>query len=95
MTLDEAIQHCEEVSRDCNNAQCSMDHMQLRQWLLELKRYREKDRIAALSINEDTEQARQFGRSMISDIRAEDLIFNPMSVLEQKQCKHGENNRNV
>jgi hypothetical protein len=87
MTLDEAIQHCEEVSRDCNNVQCSIDHMQLRQWLLELKQYREKDRIATLSINEDTEQARQFGRSMISDIKAEDLIFNPMSVLEQKQCK--------
>lgn len=56
MTLDEAIQHCEEVSRDCNNAQCSIDHMQLRQWLLELKQYRERDRISKIFLNEKNKE---------------------------------------
>ena len=39
MTLDEAIQHCEEVAnRDCS--QCSKDHEQLADWLKELKELR-------------------------------------------------------
>lgn len=42
MTLDEAIQHCEEVSKDCPNEQCSMDHKQLASWLKELKALRGK-----------------------------------------------------
>lgn len=40
MTLDEAIQHCQEKS--CNNDECSREHHQLGEWLLELKHYREK-----------------------------------------------------
>lgn len=39
MTLDEAIQHCQEKS--CNNDECSMEHRQLAEWLTELKQYRE------------------------------------------------------
>ena len=42
MTLDEAIKHCEEVAKECDNLQCSLDHLQLGEWLQELKRYREK-----------------------------------------------------
>lgn len=41
MTLEEAIQHCEEVSQNCENEQCALDHKQLKEWLLELKQYRE------------------------------------------------------
>lgn len=38
MTLDEAIQHCEEKAI-CGDA-CGLEHKQLAEWLRELKRYR-------------------------------------------------------
>jgi len=41
MTLDEAINHCEEVSKECKNTECSLDHLQLAAWLKELKQGRE------------------------------------------------------
>lgn len=44
MTIDEAIQHCEENSvkeRNNGNEACSMEHMQLRNWLSELKHIKE------------------------------------------------------
>ena len=37
MTLDEAIQHCEEK---IDNTPCGLEHRQLRDWLLELKKKR-------------------------------------------------------
>jgi hypothetical protein len=37
MTLDEAIQHCEEKS--CGNSQCNQEHKQLADWLRKLQRY--------------------------------------------------------
>lgn len=43
MTLDEAIKHCEEVSMECEasgKTQCSLDHRQLMNWLIELKQLR-------------------------------------------------------
>lgn len=40
MTLDEAIQHCEERA-DCT--ECGTEHKQLAEWLKELKLYKEKD----------------------------------------------------
>jgi len=41
MTLDEAIEHAEEVGRD-SCAECAEDHRQLADWLRELKTFREK-----------------------------------------------------
>ena len=41
MTLDEAIQHCEEKAR-CGDA-CGLEHKQLAEWLKELKSYRIDD----------------------------------------------------
>lgn len=41
MTLDEAIQHCQEKSR--TNSEYSKEHWQLAEWLKELKYLREKD----------------------------------------------------
>lgn len=41
MSLDEAIKHCEEVLPIAETAQCAKEHMQLRDWLIELKQYRE------------------------------------------------------
>lgn len=41
MTLDEAIKHCEEVLPIAETSQCAKEHLQLRDWLIELKQYRE------------------------------------------------------
>ena len=42
ITLDEAIKHCYEiVNNECKNYGCRMDHKQLAEWLIELKKYRE------------------------------------------------------
>lgn len=37
MTLEEAIQHCEEKS--CGNSHCNQEHKQLAEWLKKLQRY--------------------------------------------------------
>ena len=42
MTLEDAIKHCEEIARTCENEKCSIEHNQLKEWLIELKMYREK-----------------------------------------------------
>ena len=46
MTLDEAIEHLEESLADKNKwidcDECKKEHIQLRDWLNELKWYREK-----------------------------------------------------
>ena len=44
MTIEEAIQHCEENSvkeKNNGNEACSIEHMQLRNWLSELKHIKE------------------------------------------------------
>lgn len=43
MTLEEAIKHATEVAESCSNAECSLMHRQLAEWLIELKERREKD----------------------------------------------------
>lgn len=43
MTLDEAIKHCLEVAHNTTCADCRDDHMQLAEWLLELKKRRENN----------------------------------------------------
>lgn len=42
MTLEEAIKHCDEVQRTCNNEGCALEHYQLQMWLEELLEYRKK-----------------------------------------------------
>ena len=45
MTIDEAIQHCEDVAKRCcndgENMECGNEHKQLAMWLRELKSFRE------------------------------------------------------
>lgn len=44
MTIDEAIDHCKDVyNRSCNTdmTKCPEEHLQLKEWLEELKEYRE------------------------------------------------------
>ena len=44
MTIDEAIKHCEqkveENSIRCADYPCAIEHLQLAEWLKELKQYR-------------------------------------------------------
>ena len=44
MTLDEAIKYCEDIDA-CDS--CKAEHLQLAEWLKELKRYREQPTIEA------------------------------------------------
>lgn len=44
MSLDEAIKHCEEVLPVAETSQCAKEHIQLRNWLIELKEYKEGKR---------------------------------------------------
>jgi hypothetical protein len=44
MTLDEAIKHCEEKyneQKEKGCEECALEHLQLRDWLSELKMYKE------------------------------------------------------
>lgn len=43
MTLDEAIKHCMEIAHNTTCADCKNEHLQLAEWLLELKKRREKE----------------------------------------------------
>lgn len=40
MSIDEAIQHCEEMALCTKNSECGEEHRQLEEWLRELKRLR-------------------------------------------------------
>ena len=40
MTLNEAIKHCEEKSKELGCTKCGKEHAQLAEWLKELQRYR-------------------------------------------------------
>lgn len=49
LDLESAIKHCEEVAEEQEKAakecwKCAEEHRQLAEWLIELKKYREKDR---------------------------------------------------
>ena len=43
MNLEEAINHCEKVALSCaeSNKECALDHVQLMQWLKELRALRQ------------------------------------------------------
>jgi hypothetical protein len=41
MTLDEAIKHCEDKAQQCG--ECGKEHVQLAEWLKELKRLKEAE----------------------------------------------------
>jgi len=60
MTLDEAIQHCQE--KVCDNSECSQEHRQLAEWLTELKQYRENSFTYKL-----------IGRNTIENLNMDDL----------------------
>lgn len=48
MTLDEAIEHCrEEAEKECTlgNNGCAEEHIQLHDWLIELRDYKQNGNI--------------------------------------------------
>jgi hypothetical protein len=44
MTLDQAIQHCYEIAENEQCHDCAKEHLQLAEWLEELRDYRERDK---------------------------------------------------
>ena len=44
MTIDEAIQHCEDKARELGCTECAQEHRQLAAWLRELK-FRRKQQL--------------------------------------------------
>ena len=42
MTLQEAINHIDEVIKDTECEECKKEHIQLKQWLIELQEFREQ-----------------------------------------------------
>jgi hypothetical protein len=53
MTLDEAIKHCEDKAQQCGD--CGKDHAQLAEWLKELKRLKEAERVTLWIARNDKE----------------------------------------
>lgn len=51
MTLNEAIQHCDEQAKTCDIKECANEHAQLRDWLIELREYRNRDRLITASMH--------------------------------------------
>ncbi|EJU22945.1 hypothetical protein HMPREF1143_0476 [Peptoanaerobacter stomatis] len=43
MTLQEAINHIDEVINDTKCEECKKEHIQLKQWLIELQERRENE----------------------------------------------------
>ena len=57
MDLNEAIQHCLEIaSEEGTSQQCKDDHLQLAEWLIELKVRREIQMPPLYSLSPPTEQ---------------------------------------
>lgn len=53
VTLDEAIQHCEEIV--CEHNECASEHKQLAEWLKELKELKESENLIDYINNERNE----------------------------------------
>ena len=45
MTLDEAIQHCDDIIHSSTCKECIQEHSQLKEWLVELKARRSRDSV--------------------------------------------------
>ena len=80
MTLDEAIEHCEEKANGCDS--CSMEHKQLAEWLRELMTLRnEVDRL-----NEKIER-----NSRIMDKIPWDMVIDAEKEVDEEDEENSEN----
>ena len=78
MSIDEAIQHCEEMALCAKNGECGEEHRQLAEWLRELKRLRaEPVRHGQwLCVDTDTEQFFLCNRCKKKEYRESDYCPN-------------------
>lgn len=80
MTLDEAIEHCEEKAK-CGDS-CGMEHKQLAEWLKELMNLRnEVDRL-----KEENER-----NSRILDMLPWDMVIDAEKELDEEDEENAEN----
>ena len=53
MTIQQAIEHCEEVARTCGIKDCEEEHLQLAAWLKELENYKQNNFIELHALYDD------------------------------------------
>jgi hypothetical protein len=73
LTLDEAIQHSEEKAKELSSCACASEHLQLAQWLKELKEL--KENIMLINYTESigsrkTEMVALYNRNVITQEEA-------------------------
>ena len=95
MTIEEAIQHCREVALRCNEEQreCALEHVQLMDWLKELKCLRKVvdkkylDGIVALKKAFGEEYDRHFEIELRRDLTG--MFAEPKSIGELSEIYKG------
>ena len=80
MTIDEAIEHCKEKARFCSIKKCADEHLQLAEWLEELKKLRKLftlDEYEVIIVEHflicDKKKLESYESSLENDIMIEDL----------------------
>lgn len=79
INLEEAIKHCQEVIDSCGNKGCSLDHKQLKEWLIELKYYRErygKLEPATIILTKSNRQSERIRPDEITKIEVKEGVYN-------------------
>lgn len=80
MTLDEAIEHCEEKAKGCDS--CSKEHKQLADWLRELMTLRnEVDRL-----REEADR-----NSRVLDMLPWDMVIDAKNAVDEEDEEDAEN----
>lgn len=80
MTLDEAIEHCEEKAKGCDS--CSMEHKQLADWLRELMTLRNE----VDSLREQVER-----KSRVLDMLPWDMVIDAENEVDKEDEEDAEN----
>ena len=75
MTIDEAIQHCEDKARELGCTECAQEHRQLAAWLRELKFRRKAQAALDAARWRADEAARKAGVSYDPDAYMKSLIW--------------------
>jgi len=86
MTLDEAIQHCEERA-SCDD-KCGLEHKQLADWLKELRTYRMSDKhyVESKGLSEDVY------KMMCKSLKFDDQLFRLINDLDKEILPENSNN---
>lgn len=95
MNLDEAIKHCEEVALSCSNDEkkCALEHVQLMQWLKELRVLRQLvkpkylQEIRGIQKTWGKEWEENFNRALCYDISGPFADRNRKSINQRKAIK--------